>query len=61
MAGLLNLLQGKRTYIVATLAFVMAGLHAIGVIDQGLLVKIDLILGPLGLGFLRAGLEKNAK
>ena len=61
MAGLLGLLSGKKTYIVAILAFVAAGLQAIGVIDVALVTKIDLILAPLGLAFLRAGVTKNVK
>jgi hypothetical protein len=59
LGPLLKAIEGKKTYIVAVIAFVMAGLHAIGVVDQALLTKIDLMLGPLGLAFLRAGIGKN--
>jgi len=61
ISPILKPLQGHKTYIVAVLAFVLAGLHAIGVIDQALLTKIDLLLAPLGFAFLRAGVSKNGK
>ena len=55
----MSFLSGKRTLIVAIIAFVMGGLHALGYVDQDLLVKADLILAPLGLAFLRLGAGKK--
>lgn len=52
-------LSGKKTYLVAIIAFVVGGLQALGYMDAGLATKIDLILAPLGLAFLRAGVGKK--
>lgn len=61
MKGILEFLQGKKTYITFGIAFVLGGLAATGVIDQDLVMKIDLFLAPLGFAFLRAGVSKSGK
>lgn len=55
----MGFLSGKKTYIVAIICFVVGGLQALGYIDAGLATKIDLILAPLGLAFLRSGVSKK--
>ena len=53
---MLKWLRGKKTYIVAAVAFVMAGLPAAGITIP---VWVVPLLGALGLGTLRAGVGKN--
>ena len=55
----MSFLSGKKTYIIAVIAFILGGLQALGVVDASLVTKIDLILAPLGLAFLRAGVGKK--
>jgi len=50
------LLQGKKTYIVAALIFVVGGLQASGVVIPDIVWPI---LGALGLGAVRSGIEKS--
>lgn len=51
----MDFLKGKKTYIIGAIAFVTAGLGAIGVTIP---VWVPLMLGSLGLGTLRAGMNK---
>lgn len=54
--AVLKFLRGKKTYILVGAAFVVAGLHLIGVIDED---SANTALGVLGLGSiatLRAGI-----
>ena len=57
----MSFLNGKKTYLIAAIAFILGGLQALGVVDGSLVTKIDFILAPLGLAFLRAGVSKNVK
>lgn len=56
---LIEIFSGKKTYLVAILAGIAAFLEAMGWISQSQLVTVDMILAPLGLAFLRAGLKKT--
>ena len=56
----LKFLEGKRTYVVAILMLVANGLFAFGVVDAETIHKIDLLLAPIGLAFLRAGVPPKA-
>ena len=61
MGAILKFLEGKKTYIVMVLMFVNAGGIAVGwwTLEQAAIV--DAFLLPLGLGFLRAGVNKSPK
>jgi len=48
----------KKTYIVATIIAVLNLLVAFNVISPTHLQQINLVLGALGLGALRAGISK---
>ena len=50
-----KLLQGKKTYIVAILIGVIAGLQAYGIVIPD---YVFAILGALGLGAVRSGINK---
>lgn len=58
MKNVLKFLSGKKSYITFGIAFVLGGLAAVGVIDQETVIKVNLFLVPLGLGFIRAGINK---
>lgn len=49
-------LKGKRTYIVAILAGLATIVYGLGYIELNMLIRIDAILAPLGLAFMRAGI-----
>ncbi len=51
--------KGKKTFIVAILFGVTGILHAFGVVDQEVLLKIDAVLAAFGFGFLRAGIKNS--
>lgn len=56
MIGLFKWLQGKKTYLVVAVTFVVGGLLACGVrIPEW----VWALLGAAGLGSLRAGVEKG--
>ena len=55
----MNWLKGKKTYIVAALAGISTIAYALGYIELAILAKIDAILAPFGLAFLRAGIENS--
>jgi hypothetical protein len=57
----MNFLKGYKTYIVAALAVILAGLKALGYIDDTSYQTILAILGGLGLGFLRAGVKNSVR
>ena len=52
----IELLKGKRTYLVAGATFVLGGLSACGLTVP---IWIYTLLGALGLGSLRAGVNKE--
>ena len=51
------MLKGWKTYIVVAVAVIFNGLVSMGYADEGLRPTINAILGFLGLGALRAGVE----
>ena len=63
MADFFQFLQGKKTYIVATLTFIAGGvesLHQAGVISWDTPVWVWPLLGALGLGAIRSGINTAA-
>lgn len=59
MGKLLGKLKGYKTYLTVAIAFVIGGLNAVGVIDAAMTERILVILGFLGLGFVRAGINNS--
>jgi len=53
-----NFLQGKKTYIIVIVAIVFNTLVQYGVVDPSYTEFVNIILGALGLGTLRAGINK---
>ncbi len=51
-------LAGKKTYIVAIVGVIVNGLIAQGYLDVSYLPMINSILAFIGLGTLRAGINK---
>ena len=51
-------LQGKKTYIIVIVAIVFNTLVQYGVIDPSYTQYVNIILSALGLGTLRAGINK---
>lgn len=60
MKGILKLLKGKKTYLVAASMAIMVFLQQSNIIDAETAKMIYGILGALGLGTLRSGVN-NAK
>lgn len=54
----MEILKGKRTYIVAVVWGLAVALQTVGVIDASQLDGIQAVLIPLGLATLRAGVGK---
>lgn len=52
-------LKGKKTYIVVAVGVIVNGLISMGYIDESMREVVNSILAFLGLGTLRAGVEKN--
>lgn len=59
MDKIIGILAGRKTYIIAILAGLSSFAFAMGWISQEQLIRIDAILAPLGLAFLRAGVSKS--
>ena len=55
---MLRWLQGKRTYLVALIMFVVAILRALGLIETSVYEAVMGLLAALGFGALRAGVER---
>jgi hypothetical protein len=55
MAGLLAWLDGKKTYIIMIITFILAGLNAVGIVVPEFIL---MILAALGLGTVRAAIKK---
>ena len=51
-------LQGKKTYIIVIVAIVFNTLVQYGVLDPSYTEFVNIVLGALGLGTLRAGINK---
>ena len=58
MNKITNFLQGKKTYIVVIVAIVFNTLVQYGVIDPSYTQYVNIVLSALGLGTLRAGINK---
>lgn len=56
MANVLEFLRGKKTYLMVAGALVVAGLHMLGVIEEGATTTALAVLGFGGLATLRAGI-----
>lgn len=54
-----NFLAGYRTYLTAALFILANVLHWFGILDTETIQKIDVILGGLGLAFLRMGVAAS--
>ena len=52
-------LKGKKTYITMILSGLTGLALLVGWIDEEMVLKINAILIPLGLGFMRKGVAKN--
>ncbi len=55
----MEFLKGKKTYIIMALGVILNGCVAMGYINPDLLPTINSVLGFLGLGALRLGVEKK--
>ena len=53
-----NILEGKKTYIIVIVAIVFNTLVQYGVVDPTYTEFVNIVLGALGLGTLRAGINK---
>lgn len=58
MNKITNYLQGKKTYIIVIVAIVFNTLVQYGVIDPSYTQYVNIVLSALGLGTLRAGINK---
>lgn len=58
MKKLINLLQGKKTYVVIVVAIVFNTLVQLGYVDYSYVEYVNIVLAALGLGALRAGVSK---
>lgn len=54
----MNKLSGKKTYILTGLLFVVGGLKAIGLIDEGLYQTLFNLLVPASLFTMRMSINK---
>lgn len=55
---LIELLKGKKTYIVAAVMAIATFVHLMGWIDAPTLAKVEVFLASIGLATLRAGITK---
>lgn len=58
---MINMLKGKKTYLVAVLMFALAGLKGIGLIDEPTYQTIMGLLAGLGLTTLRAAVTSETR
>lgn len=58
MQNLIELLKGKKTYLVAIGGVIVWALQMFNVIDQATATKLYELLGITGLATLRAGMNK---
>lgn len=58
---MIELLQGKKTYIIMAVGVIVNGLYVMGYIDDKVVAAIDGVLMFLGLGSVRAGISKVNK
>jgi hypothetical protein len=54
----MNLINNRKTYLVAAIGVVVNGAIAMGYIDESQQQSINSVLGFLGLGTLRHGIKK---
>lgn len=55
------MLSGWKTYIVAAVMVILAGLHQQGYLGDSLFGTLSTLLTGLGLGALRAGVSSDTK
>lgn len=58
LKNILNSLRGRRTYIVVIVAIIFNTLVQYGYVDPSYVQYVNIILSALGLGALRAGINK---
>jgi len=58
MSKVQTFLQGKKTYIIVIVAIVFNTLVQYGVVDASYTQYVNIVLSALGLGTLRAGINK---
>lgn len=58
MKNLINVLEGRKTYIIAFVLAVLNVAVAMGWVSPEHLTQINVVLGALGLTALRAGVSK---
>ena len=58
---IINFLKGKKTYLIVVVGVIFNGLYAMGFIPVEYVPAVNIILGFLGLGTLRAGINKIGK
>jgi hypothetical protein len=58
MSKVQTFLQGKKTYGIVIVAIVFNTLVQYGVLDPSYTEFVNIVLGALGLGTLRAGINK---
>ena len=54
-----NFLSGRKTYLIVFVGVIFNGLYAMGYIPADCVPVVNVILGFLGLGALRAGVAKT--
>jgi len=52
-----NFLKGKKTYLVVAVAIVFNTLVQLGYVDPSNVQYVNIVLGALGIGALRAGVS----
>ena len=58
MKKLMDYLKGKKTYIVMVVGVIANGCVAMGYLDPQYIATINTVLGFLGLGTIRHGIQK---
>jgi len=59
MDMLKGLLDGKKTYLLSALSFVVGGLWAVGLMDDKTALALLAMSGSAGMAALRAGVTKS--
>ena len=58
--NIVQILQGRKTYIVMIVGVLVNGAYAMGYIDERTVLAIDGGLTFLGMGTIRAGISKGS-
>ena len=54
---MINFLKGKKTYLIVFVGVIFNGLYAMGYVPESIVPAVNVVLGFLGLGALRAGVS----